>query len=466
MHSVSSFLELNENSALKNYCKPNIPPSYRGKFDFYNSDSTMSSTTTKSSLENLKVFKLLTFNTWGLKYVSKRRKERLTAFADRLASDQEDYDIVALQELWTTEDWEYIDKVCAVKYPYRRWFSSGILSGPGLAILSKYPIRKTMLYRFPLNGRPSAIFRGDWYVGKSVAVSILQLDDGSTLGILNSHMHAPYATHGDAAYEAHRTCQAWEIATLIEELKNAGHAVILVGDLNSRPGSLPYKILEKQAGLVDSWELLNGPTNLEAVKVMEPWDQVIKAATTCDSTLNTWRAHRRPDEACRLDYALIDHESLEPITASIEFTEKIPGVGSYSDHFAYSATFSLRTDTDDTNYRGENLVEPELLEIYEEMKNLINTYIDDTLSWQRKWRLWHFLVATAVSVAILPVITIVSYRAPWSSIIFYSFGSLLFASGILDGMISFFFGRYELRNLKEVVLEVQDRVHFIIGREN
>lgn len=462
MQSVGSIFESSGDISLPDSNEYTIPAKYKEKFSCYN--SKMSTSTSVGKFSDSDTFKLLTFNTWGLKYVSKFRKERLTAIADRLASDKDDYDIIALQEIWTTEDWEYIDKVCTNKYPYRRWFSAGILSGPGLAILSKFPIKKTMLYRFPINGRPSAFFRGDWYVGKSVAVSILQMEDGSTIGVLNSHMHAPYALHGDAAYETHRTCQAWEIATIIEELKNAGHAVILVGDLNCRPGSLPYKILEKQAGLLDSWEILNGKTNLEELKLMEPWDQIMKAATTCDSILNTWRAHRRPDEACRLDYALIDQNLLKPIAASVEFTEKIPNVGSYSDHFAYAATFQLKSERKNGNYGGENMNESELIQIYEEMKSMINNYIDDTLSWQRTWRLWHFIASTVVSIAILPVIIVVAYRAPWSSILFYFFGSALFVSGVVDGMISFIFGRYELRNLREVVLEVQDRINFISVR--
>lgn len=410
------------------------------------------------------IFKLLTFNTWGLKYVSKYRKERLTAIADKLAkvdSETDDYDVVALQEIWTSEDWEYFEKVCAEKYPYRRWFSAGIITGPGLAILSKYPIKKTFLYRFPINGRPSAFFRGDWYVGKSVSVTILCLKDGSTIAVLNSHMHAPYSKFGDAAYETHRACQAWEIANIVEELRDAGHAVILVGDLNSRPGSLQYKILEKEAGLKDSWELLHGKTDLELVKNMEPWEQVIRAATTCDSVLNTWRADRRPDEACRLDYALVDRSMLTPLGASVEFTVKIPNVGSYSDHFAYSATFKLRADDGDVETAATEVTDDELLKIYQDLKLLINDYISTTLQWQRSWRLWHFFISVIVAVAFLPVITVVSYRAPWSSILFYFFGCVIFATGVVNGLISFLFGRYELRNLREVVFEVDDRINYL-----
>lgn len=447
-------------------------------------------------------FRLLTLNTWGLKYISKFRKERLTAIADRLARsetsssastsalpsaatasvaaaagsspsssplDVDDYDIVALQEIWSKEDWDYLDRVCAAKYPFRRWFSSGILSGPGLAVLSKFPIKKTFLYRFPVNGRPSAFFRGDWYVGKSVAVTILVLSDDTTVALLNSHMHAPYARSGDASYEAHRSCQAWEISIIVDELRAAGHAVILVGDLNSRPGSLPYRILETDAGLSDSWELLNGKTDLELVKTMDPWEQIIRAATTCDSILNTWRADRRPDEACRLDYALVDANVLEPVQAGVRFTEKIPNVGSYSDHFAYSVTFRFKLEKGSNDSDATKSVLPtasttpddKLLQVYFDLKDLVSDYMETTLVWQRKWRMWHFVVSFAVTLAFLPVITVVSYRAPWSSILFYFFGCIIFVTGVVNGMISFLFGRYELRNMREVVLEVDDRLNYV-----
>jgi sphingomyelin phosphodiesterase 2 len=75
--------------------------------------------------------------------------------------------------------------------------------------------------------------------------------------------------------------------------------------------------------------------------------------------------------------------------------------------------------------------------------------------------LWHFFVSMVVSIAFLPVIIVVSYRAPWASILFYFFGCIVFATGLVNGMISFLFGRYELRNLQEVILEVNDRIHFL-----
>jgi sphingomyelin phosphodiesterase 2 len=47
--------------------------------------------------------------------VSKEREFRLHAIADYIASTN--YDVVALQELWMWEDFEYLKTVAANKYP-------------------------------------------------------------------------------------------------------------------------------------------------------------------------------------------------------------------------------------------------------------------------------------------------------------------------------------------------------------
>jgi sphingomyelin phosphodiesterase 2 len=46
--------------------------------------------------------------------VSKERELRLHAIADYIASN--DYDVVALQELWMWDDFEYLKRVAANKY--------------------------------------------------------------------------------------------------------------------------------------------------------------------------------------------------------------------------------------------------------------------------------------------------------------------------------------------------------------
>lgn len=446
------------------------------------------------SLENVNPgrIKFLTFNTWGLKYVSKFRKQRLTAIAEKLAGnfkgedvwglktgeEAEEYDVVALQEVWCEEDWDYIAQKCKGVYPYQRIFKSGMISGPGLAILSKIPIESTFLYRFPINGRPSAFWRGDWYVGKSISITLLKQTSPlyAPMAILNSHMHAPYSLTGDAAYECHRACQSWDFSKLVNLYKQAGYSVVVVGDLNSRPGSLPHKFLTLETGLVDSWEQKFGIQDLSHIAKLSPPAQITHGGTTCDSTLNSWRANRDPTEACRLDYALIDSNTLVTLDAGVRFTEMIPSVGSFSDHFAYSCVLQLKEiNNDDKGYNNLHQHHsahhsPEMsaklikdrIKIYDEMLLCIECYMK-TAKWQKLWRGWHFWISVLLIIATVVVTTFTSNIAGWSSIFWILFAVFLTASGLIDGLISFLFGNKEIRGLQEVYEEVTDAKRFLVS---
>lgn len=401
--------------------------------------------------------RLLTLNTWGLKYVSTSRLPRLQAIADRLALDHDLYDVVALQEIWCQEDWDYIVQQCSAHFPYLRKFSSGIISGPGLAILSKFPIESTFLYRFPINGRPSAFWRGDWYVGKSVSVTLLQslTEESHPLAILNSHMHAPYALEGDAAYECHRACQAWDFAQLANLLSKAGYAVVIVGDLNSRPGSLPHTFLTQETTFVDSWEQINGVQSLDSIANLSPELQIEIGGCTCDSILNTWRAKRQPDEACRLDYALIDASKLRTIEAQVRFTEVIPGVGSYSDHFAYACTLEISKKDTYRQLQRRNSLTVDKERYYSEMIQLLDTY-NRTALWQQKWRIWHFFISIILIIGFAIATPFTSAVAGWSSVFWVLAAAVVGITGVVNGLIGYLYGQNEIRALHEVKMEVYD----------
>lgn len=407
-----------------------------------------------------KPVKLLTLNTWGLKYVSKYRRERLRAIAHQLAHS--DYDIVALQEVWVQEDWDYIESQCKQTFPYRRQFRSGIIAGPGLSILLKVPISSTFLYRFPINGRPSAFFRGDWFVGKSIAVTILdpKVPGSSKLAVLNSHMHAPYAQSGDAAYATHRACQAWDLAKLVSTLRKAGYAVVQVGDLNSRPGLLPYKLFTVEGGLTDSWDVLHNEELLvDDIAVMEPHEQINRGGITANSRLNTWRANRPAWEACRLDYALIDQDRFTPILAGVHFTELLPAPisCSYSDHFAYSVELVVKL----TRGKKERYSVQEKSEVYQELISSIETYLGETIPFQANWRKWHFLMSLIAVVLIEVAMTFAAIALPWATILLSVGAILIGISGVVNGMIWGFGIRSEKRALEEVKLEVGDALRAI-----
>ncbi|OEJ86058.1 Inositol phosphosphingolipids phospholipase C [Hanseniaspora osmophila] len=439
--------------------------------------------------------KLLTFNTWGLKYVSKFRKERLRAIADKLAgldtgvplkeeqtftgssfdsqNETLDYDVVALQEIWCQEDWDYLVMRTKQIYPFQRWFSSGILTGPGLAILSKIPIEETFLYRFPVNGRPSAFWRGDWYVGKSLSVTILQsTSKDSKICLMNSHMHAPYAAQGDAAYYCHRSCQSWDISKMIKLYREAGYYVILVGDLNSKPGTLPYRFMTTEGGLTDSWELYHTRADgsstshsLQEIETMKTIDQIKYGGCTCDSTLNTWRASRLPTEACRLDYALVDGLKFQALSCGVAFTERIPSIGSYSDHFAYTVTLQLVSPDQPLQmgpmtpkFKDEELTHMlslNRLKNYDDMLYVLNDYFE-TAYWQKRWRITHFFASVVFLVIMVIITTFTSNRAGWSSVLILLASCVVAITGLTNGFIGFLFGQKEIRALKEVEQEVRD----------
>lgn len=428
--------------------------------------------TTASTTKDKHQIKLLTFNTWGLKFVSKHRSLRLHAIADTLAgktvakplpelepfisqldTDYDNFDIIALQEIWVEADWEYIVKTCKKKYPYTRLYSSGIISGPGLALLSRIPFTQTNLYRFPINGTPVAVNRGDWYVGKSIAIATFTLNDGNRIALFNSHMHAPYSLIGPEAYIAHRSVQAWDFSRLVKLYKDAGYSPIVVGDLNSRPGSLPHTLLTN-IGLVDSWETFRGKKdNLAHLAQIDPAQQIVQGCTTCDTTLNTWREMVcEPNEAQRLDYALID-QKFKVSKASACFTERIDNM-SFSDHFGYTCTLTLREDAVPSNNNSEShfAVCKELLELIQEHIDICET---------RDFWL-QFLAVFIFTLFIVTVIWGIVLNKQMNTGLGVVLGVLFTLSFAYCSLVGLVFGRSERRAFEEVRREVNDELDSIL----
>lgn len=454
----------------------------------------------------MSTLKLLTFNTWGLKFISKDRTPRLRAIGDALANpidEDHDYDIVALQEVWCEEDWNYIDAKCAERYPHRRYFKLGIISGPGLALLSKIAIEETFLYRFPINGRPLAIFRGDWYVGKLIAVTLLKpvLALATPIALLNSHMHAPYSKEGDALYSCHRACQAWDFAKYVRMLRKAGYAVIQVGDLNSEPGTLPHRLFTTEGGLDDLWTLMHPKVyTKDDIATMLAIEQIEKAGVTCDLVANTWRANRPLEDACRLDYAFIDTSYITPKRGQVQFIDRVPGLGClYSDHFAYfvevevadydsSVVSRVRSDSYGAARAARanrDIISPTVhkfpttqvkkdefrdlrarVAVYKDLLKEISTYRRFTIPYQLLWRKQHFFslmgIVVALHLMVLFTLTMDSVTMALTMLLAVVVGIL----GVINGLIWGLGIRAELRSLQEVHQQVKDKLNAIKGEVN
>lgn len=132
--------------------------------------------------------RVLSLNCWGLKFISKLRNERLTEIGVQIAAANPPPDIVGLQECWTKQDYEAIRDKTASILPYGKFYHSGIFGG-GLVILSRWPIEESNMVRYPLNGRPAAFYRGDWFVGKGVACARIRI------GPSNKDVAEVFCTH-------------------------------------------------------------------------------------------------------------------------------------------------------------------------------------------------------------------------------------------------------------------------------
>jgi sphingomyelin phosphodiesterase 2 len=244
---------------------------------------------------------IVTLNCWGLKFISKLRRERLAEIGRQLAIASPKPHIVALQECWTQEDYQSIRSQTRLILPYGKFYHSAAL-GSGLAILSRWPIEESTMYRYPLNGRPTAFWRGDWYVGKGVASARIRYGAAAkqVIEVFNTHTHAPYeGGKPDDSYLCHRTAQSWEMAKLLRGAAERGHLVLAVGDFNMIPMSLEHQLITTLAPVRDVWRVLHpdssvGPAHHPAEKarrrpVPSAEFNIQENGAASDGPYNTWR---------------------------------------------------------------------------------------------------------------------------------------------------------------------------------
>ncbi|KAK4136773.1 DNase I-like protein [Trichocladium antarcticum] len=323
---------------------------------------------------------IITLNCWGLKYISKLRRERLTEIGRQLTLAKPQPHIVALQECFTQEDYQSIRRQTRSILPHGKFYHSAALGG-GLAILSRWPIEESTMRPYPLNGRPTAFWRGDWYVGKGVACARIRYGPAAkqVVEVFNTHTHSPYEAGkpGDS-YLCHRTAQSWEMAKLLRGAAERGHLVLAVGDFNMTPMSLQHQLISSLAPVRDVWRVLHpdssvGPAHHPAEKarsrpVPTAEFNILENGAASDGPTNTWRwtkAQQKqlgrgkspvavsPDtldlRGKRLDYIFAGSGDISALgggwvvkRASVGMMMRHPELGcSLSDHFAVEATLAF-----------------------------------------------------------------------------------------------------------------------------
>ncbi|PFH56557.1 hypothetical protein XA68_16330 [Ophiocordyceps unilateralis] len=450
---------------------------------------------------------LLTLNCWGLEHISSVRRQRLGEVGRRLARMRPRPQIVCLQECWVESDFQAIREATRHLLPHAKMYRAGVF-GAGLVILSRWPFQDSSMLIFPLNGRPTAFWRGDWYVGKGVACAVLRVGpaEGDVIHVFNTHTHAPYQKHHrDDSYACHRVAQAWEISKLLRTATATGRLVVALGDFNMLPLSLPHRIITSRAPVRDLWRVLHPHSSLgparhpaEAARnrpVPGARFNLEENGATSDGLYNTWRwtknAQNRlragrtpcpvdpdaPDErGKRLDYIFASIGLTSPESASssrrrwvvksaaVTLTDPHPDLGvSLSDHFAVSATIRQHSaadgddddDDDDEKSRLENNTTTTTLPLsaYDEILSLVDAYTARERS-QRRYRALHFYAALVVWAACLVAV----WFAPGNFVCFLLalVGSLVLAAGLIDGLLALLFFSSELRSLDEFAWEVRN----------
>lgn len=430
--------------------------------------------------------RVITLNCWGLKYISKLRHARLTEIGRQLAIASPPPSIVGLQECWTQQDYLAIRELTKDVLPYGKFYWSGIFGG-GLAILSKWPIEESSMYRYPLNGRPAAFYRGDWYVGKGVACARIRIGPGTkdVVEVFCTHLHAPYEQEPNDSYICHRTAQAWEIAKLMRHAAERGHMVLGLGDFNMVPLSLAHRIIEAHSPVSDVWRILKPDSALGSAEhaaekargrpIPTAEQCLIEHGATCDGKFITWKWSKQMQKALekgedpyidpktpdpkgkRLDYVFlsnnIPHTSHDWKVESVEvgMTMRHPTLNvSLSDHFSIETTLTRHPISDDKS--STPLTSYLEVERYDLILAMISKY-DWRERRQRRLRIGHFWAQIGISIG--------CWVAVWWSprnyvaFILMLLSTLGFAAGVIDGLMGFLFVGSELRALREFEFDIR-----------
>ena len=441
--------------------------------------------------------RIISLNCWGLKYLSQHRHARLTEIGRQLSLASPAPSLVALQECWTQQDYLAIRALTAAILPHGKFYHSGIFGG-GLAILSRWPLTETSMHRYPLNGRPAAFYRGDWYVGKGVAAARVRFGPHPRRDVLEvfcTHLHAPYEGELRDSYLCHRTAQAWEIARLMRHAVERGHLVLGLGDFNMLPCSLAHTLVEAHGRVRDVWRVVRPDSALGAAeneaerrrgRPVPSADECLAVhGATCDSTLNTWRWSKQmrkeldkgretavdptaPDvRAKRLDYIFFaqnrgegeGHGGWEVADVGVGMTMRHPELRcSLSDHFSVETTLTRRSDTQTKRSAAEDVRLP--VQTYDEILAMVAAY-ELRERKQQKLRLGHFLLEIGVSIGCMVAVW-------WSPRNFVAFILLLvstlgLSAGVLDGLMGGLFVNSEVRALKEFEYEIRTAREQAVG---
>lgn len=265
--------------------------------------------------------------------------------------------MVSIEELWVRDDFEHIKEVCDDVFPYAHDFAGGMV-GSGCCVFSRWPIIDVGYCRFTLNGFAHRVDHCDWYGGKLVGMCVIQKDD-YIIKLYTTHMHAMYAPSHQPAkdqYASHRLTQSYELSEYVRHTSSDADLVLIMGDLNSEPHALSFKVIHKNSDVLDSWETrLNKDEKFEVLSEAE--GNTIETRENSHTDVKSLHYPIYPN-GMRIDYILYRAGRNRTVTcteARVALSRKIPGTDmNYSDHNGYEAFFELRPQTEKERLEEES----------------------------------------------------------------------------------------------------------------
>jgi sphingomyelin phosphodiesterase 2 len=157
--------------------------------------------------------------------------------------------------------------------------------------------------------------------------------------------------------------------------------------------------------------------------------------------------------AKRLDYVFVNQDRIIVKESKVVFTETIPVHNcSYSDHFGINVKLQLTTTAQEdveTELASEDGILPQSL--FDQIDGITERYTARAIR-QSKYRINHFLVSLAVVVGLLVGQWWV--EPGYGHFVVLLGGLVVIATGIVDGIIGFIFGRWEIHALQEFMGEM------------
>jgi endonuclease/exonuclease/phosphatase family metal-dependent hydrolase len=209
------------------------------------------------------VIKIVTFNIQDLPFGTEYEDnpERMRAVAKELSSI--DPDVAGFQESFSAKHRKIlIDELRDhTRLQHFQYFGSGMV-GSGLLTASAFPVVEKYFHRFTDSNAWYHVSEGDWWAGKGVSLSRLEVAQDKYLDYYNTHAQADY---GRAANEAARLRQMEAAAAFVRRSLARTIPAIFAGDTNCRQGEPDYQALVTGADLTRTMLLQSGIDHIFAV---------------------------------------------------------------------------------------------------------------------------------------------------------------------------------------------------------